>query len=97
MDITWKNPPMMNARSPKKRPGPDTKYEDVANKLRENPGRWAMFTEAATTGLAHRIKFGVLRGFEPSGSFEATVRDVNPSNQEATIYVRFVGENGEYK
>lgn len=91
MDIVWRTPPELNRKSPKKRPGPKTKYLDIADLLRANPGRWALFTETMTTGLAHRIKFGVLRDFQPAGAFEAVTRDVDPDTQQAAIYVRYIG------
>lgn len=63
------------------------KYADFADKLRENPGTWAVMpTNVNPNSIAQRICVGTLKGFE-KGEFEAAVRN-------GKVYVRFrsIGE-----
>ena len=61
----------------------------MANELRANPGRWAIFSEDAHASTATSINFGRLKAFHPPKAFEAVTRK-NPGGRYR-IYVRFVG------
>ena len=71
-------------------------YESLAQALRERPGEWAVAergmtayrTQAAVFG--NRIKEGKLVPFRPAGEFEAR------SEKGGTVWVRWIGPNGEY-
>lgn len=86
-EIVWEEPPNANARR-------NYTSSDV-DALMANPGRWARLGSYRTRGsaypMAHRIKNGLLKKWQPVGAFEAVVR---PKDGEFAVYARYVGEDG---
>ena len=81
--IRWEAPP--------KRAVPTGKYEAIAKALKANPGQWAIISENAPGSYAVSIKRGLLVGFTPAGSFEATTRRNSTRNKRVTVYARYIG------
>ena len=71
--------------------GPRSKYDEVAEFMREHPGTWVKVrtapTEAAAWSAAQQIKTGRRAAFRPAADFETytTGRDV---------VVRYIGASG---
>ena len=87
MDIVrWETPPVSKSGRAK-----DGRYAYIADALRANPGEWAVVAEQVTPTLAYHIKKGMVSGFAPAGSFEATSRRTSNKTKRVTVYARFVG------
>lgn len=88
----WEDPPPALAGRTAQ-PRRSEHWRDVAAKLREHPGRWAVVVEdeffGYAAGLASQVKAGKLAAFRPGGSFEAQTRTVGKSYR---LYARYVGE-----
>jgi hypothetical protein len=84
--VRWEEPPRGQERFP-------SKYQDLADTLRANPGMWAVALEEITrsiaNGLCSRSRNGV-NPFGPKGSFEMTV--VGPESGLVKLYARYVGD-----
>ena len=66
------------------------KYDDVADRLADDPGTWYRIATGATTGgLAAGINKGSIRAFQPEGSFEAVSRTQDGG---VSIWARYIGE-----
>jgi hypothetical protein len=88
MPIQWEEPPQSQTGG--------GKYDELAEELRRNPGRWAKLG-TYDTGQAANIRDGRLRAFRPAGAFEAVSRNGRTDGEgrrQADIYVRYVGEGG---
>lgn len=83
-DIEWEDP------APSKT-GP--KWDDFSDRLRANPGRWAILPGSEDLSpnyaIGTSINHGLIAAFRPAGAFEATAR-MQPSGRRRT-YVRYVG------
>lgn len=88
--VRWEDPP--GPRRETSRRGPRSRYAELAEQLRGNPGRWAVILETPQRGqsaLATQIRMGGLTCFTPCGDFDArTIR----ANGITTIYARYVGD-----
>jgi hypothetical protein len=81
--IRWEAPPKRAVQS--------GKYEAIAKALKANPGEWAIVSDNAPASYAVSIKKGLLIGFVPAGSFEATTRKNSNRNKRVTVYARYIG------
>jgi hypothetical protein len=70
MEMEWKEPP---AR----------RWDEVAQRLRANPGKWGAF-EGKANYMDH-IKKGKLRAFRPAGQFEVR-------SHAGQLFIRYIGE-----
>lgn len=64
-----------------------------ADRLREQPGEWALLGHRETAGSARTYAWGIRRGvmsaFTPCGAYEAEMRTMFGEHR---VYARFVGE-----
>jgi hypothetical protein len=81
--IRWEAPPKRAVQS--------GKYEAIAKALKANPGEWAIVSDNAPGSYAVSIKQGILLGFAPAGSFEATTRRNSNRSKRVTVYARYIG------
>ena len=76
---------------------PETRHRrdwaDVARALRAKPGVWAKISDDSDRSLVTHIATARLGSFAPAGAYEATSRG---KSNRATVYARYVGEDGEY-
>lgn len=67
-------------------------HEAVAEKLRAQPGEWAKVDKRenprSSGNAAHAIRRGLIKAYQPSGTFEAKARKVDG---EYRVYARYVG------
>lgn len=91
--IRWENPPPSRmARS--KGGSRESMWDDVAEWLRAEPGRWALVRENVSKANATSANVMIYSGgatcFRPRGSFEAAMR----TNVDGTynLFARYVGE-----
>lgn len=90
--IKWEDPPGIAGRIP------GTKYLEIVEELRRNPGRWAMIGNFDPS-MATNIKEGRISAFRPHGSFEAMSRNTQvdgDGHRRADIYARYVGDGEKY-
>lgn len=88
--IRWEDPPP-SKRSLRKQDG-SSRYADVAEELRANPGRWAVVLDGLSgsgSSLATQIRMGYTVCFCPAGDFDATIRQ---TGGRAVVYARYVGD-----
>lgn len=87
-EIRWEEPP-----APTRWGMPVANHADVAAKLRERPGRWAIVsvysTHVSALSVAYQIRSGKLAAYRPKGAFEASARTVDGEHR---VYARFVGD-----
>jgi hypothetical protein len=93
MAIVWSDPPAAQH-------GSGSKHEEFANDLRDNPGVWAttddgLLDDKANASQVQMIQKGRGAAYRPAGSFKAVARK-NESGDRYNIFVRYIGENGEY-
>ena len=68
-----------------------SKYAAMAERLRANPGKWALINPSTNaTGLASMIRRGKHAQFRPAGAFEV----VTDRNDDGTtrVFCRYIGE-----
>lgn len=84
MSVEWEEPPPMEPRG---------RHEDLFDKLRANPGEWAVFVRDVLHpgGYCHKLVRGKYRGITAG---ELEVRTHRGSNRRTTIYIRIQG-NGQ--
>jgi hypothetical protein len=68
----------------------------IAERLKEQPGRWAKVLDGVNVSYANHIKEGDLGAYRPAGSFEAVCRGTD-KDFHCTIYARYIGRFGEYR
>jgi hypothetical protein len=61
----------------------------IAEALRARPGEWARVERDGNAGLAHHIRNGKIKPYQPAGVFEATSRRT-PAGVD--VWARYVGE-----
>lgn len=81
--MKWQDPPGDRRRS--------SNYSDIARKLREQPGRWALIIEGTNASVTTHINKGRYKDFAPAGDFEATSRR-DSTTGNVKIWARYVGE-----
>ena len=84
MSIEWQEPPSVN----RGRPSSFKLYEE----LRANPGKWALWKEEAYSNSGYQLR-------KTYPDIQVTVRrdGSNPNGVPLySIYVRWVGDNGEF-
>lgn len=90
--IRWEDPPpARNGRGAGGRPL-GSRWDEVAETLRDEPGRWAVIVEgtaAQASAATARIRLATARCFAPAGTFEARVR--SDTGGVHTVYARHVG------
>jgi hypothetical protein len=68
------------------------KWASEAAELRDRPKEWAVVatkpTASTAAAMALNVRSGLLRAFQPAGSFEAISRGCD-------VWVRYVGEGGQ--
>lgn len=77
-----------------------TDWRKIADRLRENPGRWALMKGTFSHSVPGFIQAGRLKPFQPPGSFEATMRgatDTEEGRRRGQLYVRYIGEDAEFE
>jgi hypothetical protein len=88
--LRWEAPPRAQHR-----PGSSgrSRYERIADELRQRPGQWGVVLEAGgnRTAMATHIRRGHILCFTPAGDFDAVARQ---RRGRTTIYARFLG-NGD--
>lgn len=89
-EIEWGEPPP--------RSGNSGWNQLLADALRARPGEWAIWKRSAASANASNVKSGALAAFRPARAFETrTKRNERGSERLHTIWVRYIGENGEYR
>lgn len=87
-EFRFEDPPPA-ARAPRR-------FDEVAQRLKENPGRWAVvavFDKRTNAGsLSRRITHGLSKCWEPAGDFEGTRRTITKT--EHRVYARYMGDGG---
>ncbi len=86
--LRWEDPP--HPQGPAKGGG-RSRWEPVAAELVDESGRWAVVYEGFSTSaaaVATIIRFGKVRCFTPTGSFEAVTRK---HKNMTTVYARHIG------
>ena len=68
--------------------------ERIAQALEARQGEWAMIGRLAPS-TASNIRSGVIKAYEPSGSFEAVCRNSSTEDRKADIWARYVGQPNE--
>lgn len=84
MNITWESPAPRRGRPPR------TKYYEIAEELKKNPGEWALVGEDMSISTGNHISSGRIKAFQPAGEFEGTIRGIKGSRAEK-VYARYVG------
>lgn len=89
--LSWEDPPPSPYGRPAGSSSTDRRYAEVAQQLREEPGRWAVVQEKTShgSGLAHAINYGAVTAFRPPGDFEATYRRREGVTR---VYARYLGD-----
>lgn len=87
--VGWEEPP---PEPPRK----GSKWDPVANLLRANPGRWAKVVSGDSISVKSAAVKGGLRCFQPAGSFEGRVILKEGHRWIGDVWLRYIGENGEY-
>jgi hypothetical protein len=76
--------------------GRRSRFADEAQKLRENPGRWALVTVCAKRtnagSVVRRIGQGLSACWHEPGDFEATARSMGEGDHR--VYARYLGDGG---
>lgn len=87
VDIKWEEPPQQLLGRGR------TNWSEIANALKGNPEQWAVVAENVSASTGTHIRYGRLKAFEPSGSFEARVSGAHSSSsgRAEKIYARYVG------
>jgi hypothetical protein len=88
-DFHWEEPP-----TPAPRKG--SKWDATAAALKENPGRWAKIVTNGNIGIKSEAEKGGLKCFQPAGSFEGRVVMASGRRWQGDVYLRYIGERGEY-
>jgi len=92
MELTFEDPPTPSMRSNGRHD-----HAAISRALEARPGEWALAYENVPSQLAMQIKEGQLIAFRPGGAFQATSRGRDQETLRLkALYVRYVGENGEY-
>jgi hypothetical protein len=89
-DLEWSDPPPR--REPK-----GSQWDAIAAALKSNPGQWAKVINDGNVSLKSDAEKGVLRCFRPAGSFEGRVKLNEGRRWQGDVWLRYIGENGEYK
>lgn len=86
-EIKWEEPPKQLLGRGR------TNWEDIANTLKSNPEKWAVVAENVSASTGTHIRYGRLKAFAPSGSFEARVSGAHSADngRAEKIYARFIG------
>jgi hypothetical protein len=77
-----------------------TAFVEEAALLRANPGRWRVITtypldqRPTAYTIAMRVRQGMYTAFRPVGAWESVTRT---EQGKALIWVRYIGEHGEFK
>ena len=83
-EIVWEDPPTTT-----RAPSHHGVWAERLAPLRDRPGEWAKVGRVHSA-TALKIKRGQMLGI-PAGEFEATLRDVDRTENKGTLYVRYVG------
>lgn len=89
-NFEWQEPPDRQYRKP-------SKWQPVADALRANPGKWAKIVSNGNVGIKSVAEKGELRCFQPAGSFEGRTVVSQGRMWVGDVYLRYVGEDGEYR
>lgn len=95
--LRWEDPPA--TRKSNGASGYSSRYEPVADELRERPGEWGVVHEGpvpasgkgSANALSTHIRMGALRPFAPAGDFDAVAR---VKDGVRTVYARYLGDGG---
>ncbi|WP_086846954.1 hypothetical protein [Amycolatopsis kentuckyensis] len=91
-DLTWAPPPPVNRGGRR----PSQEWFDIAAKLRQKPGEWAIVKSAKSpsnaSDIAMRIRRGGIEAFAPADTFEATSR--SDGGDMFVVYARYVEVDG---
>jgi hypothetical protein len=89
--IRFEEPPAKGAATGRK-----TKHQKIADKLRKNPGQWALLgsyeTVTSANSIAYLIRKGKIAAY-PEGHYDSVSRTVGSDH---CVYARYLGENGEH-
>ena len=81
MTLKWEEPGPISIRQ-------NNAWQAEARQLRASPKRWALLATKAkksqADSLAHVIRCGLVKAWQPAGDFEATIRGLK-------VYARYVG------
>lgn len=83
--MKWEDPPPDARFTRRHEP-----WEQVAQRLRDDPLRWAVVAEGANPSLVTKIRKGQILAFQPAGHFDATSRGTR--TKDVKIYARYIGE-----
>jgi len=89
-ELEWSDPPPPVARK-------GSQWDTIAAALKSNPGQWAKVITDGNVSLKSDAEKGVLRCFRPAGSFEGRVKLTPGLRWQGNVWLRYVGENGEYR
>lgn len=89
-ELVWEEPP-----GPAPRKG--SQWDLVADALRSNPGQWAKIVSDDDIAVKTAAERGELRCFRPAGSFEGRTKLSPGERWKGDVWLRYVGEHGEYK
>jgi hypothetical protein len=89
-EMEWSDPPPPPVRK-------GSQWDPIAAALKSNPGQWAKVVTDGNISLKTDAERGVLRCFRPAGSFEGRVVISPGKRWQGDVYLRYIGENGEYK
>lgn len=89
-ELVWEEPPPKPVRK-------GSQWDPIAAALKSNPGQWAKVISNGNVSLKSDAEKAVLKCFRPAGSFEGRVVLGKGKRWEGDVYLRYVGENGEYK
>jgi hypothetical protein len=71
-------------------------FEEIAQKLKDSPGKWAViavYPDRSGAGSQRmRVTRGLTRPWQPAGDFEATARAIDG---EYRLYARYMGDGGQ--
>ena len=86
LKLEWAEPPASRGVGRKG----TSKYREVAEELRRNPGQWARIGRFSSA-TSHVITKGKASVWLPAGSFESVTRNYDRATRTSDIYVRYVG------
>lgn len=91
--IAWEDPPPQRESRKRK----ESKWAPYARMMKQQPGRWAKLVEHSEIGVVTGIKHGHIVAFRPPEAWEVRIVLDDGKRWIGTVWVRYIGENGEFK
>lgn len=95
-EVEWADPPKPVKREAVKKV--ESKWRPVAEKMRQNPGKWALLRKDIPRVAVYSFRQGRFAYFRPAEDWEfLVVVEAHHVKGKGDLYGRYVGENGEFR